>query len=133
MGHVAQIKKEVVAEVIAAKVDLRCHVDGCEEEFVRSVHLKRHLTGVHMIQNPLLAPEHQHHSEEPKTEVRNEDKAEKVPPLKIKLNQNDNSKPEELNNESDEEERELLVEISDIPMDVIINEINGSPAVSVEY
>ena len=83
-GH-SPVKREAAEDV---KDDLRCWVDGCGEEFVRSVHLKRHLTGTHNIQNPLLEARSM-------VVVKAEVEEEKVPPLKIKLNQNEIDKSEE--------------------------------------
>lgn len=78
------------------KEDLRCPISGCPEDFVRSVHLKRHLTGVHKIQNPLNVSEADVTSQNPKienekTHLEIKTEAEKVPPLKIKFNHADNS------------------------------------------
>ena len=83
-GH-SPVKREAAEDV---KDDLRCWVDGCGEEFVRSVHLKRHLTGTHNIQNPLLEARSM-------VVAKAEVEEEKVPPLKIKLNQNEIDKSEE--------------------------------------
>jgi len=91
-GH-SPVKKEVTED---PKEDLRCWVDGCGEEFVRSVHLKRHLTGTHNIQNPLLEARSM-------VVVKAEVEEEKVPPLKIKLNQNDNDRSEEEENPGHDE------------------------------
>merc|ERR1719361_2023835 len=91
-GH-SPVKKGATED---PKEDLRCWVDGCGEEFVRSVHLKRHLTGTHNIQNPLLEARSM-------VVVKAEIEEEKVPPLKIKLNQNDSSKSEEEENPGHDE------------------------------
>merc|ERR1712130_813816 len=98
-GHIAQVvvKKELEKEdqvVTKDKDDLRCPISGCPEDFVRSVHLKRHLTGVHNIQNPLNVFEadgtsQDHLPENEKVQVKTE--AEKVPPLKIKLSHSENA------------------------------------------
>jgi len=91
-GH-SPVKKEVTED---AKEDLRCWVEGCGEEFVRSVHLKRHLTGTHNIQNPLLEARSM-------VVVKAEVEEEKVPPLKIKLNQNENDRSEGEDNHGHDE------------------------------
>ena len=156
-GHVAvttPVKKEVAEEVTStrccAKEELKCKVEGCGEEFVRSVHLKRHLTGVHKIQNPLLLPE----ALEQTGISKHENDAEKVPPLKIKLKQNENA-GEEFSTEDDDEEEAVIAKEEEetfkdkimdeedledgkegvdniIPLGVIVNESNCSPSSHVE-
>jgi len=87
--QLVEIKKEVVEEVIGSvkdKDELRCPILECGEEFARSVHLKRHLSSQHDIQNPLIML-----SDNVKTEASEENEAStnedtvKVPPLIIKL------------------------------------------------
>ena len=73
----------------ASKEDLTCPLTGCEEQFVRSVHLKRHLTSAHNVQNPLLISEAEKNQIQVQMETSNSVEEEKVPPLKIKLNQNE--------------------------------------------
>ena len=77
-GHIAapSVKRETNIETEHVKEDLKCPM--CDEEFVRSVHLKRHLTSVHGIQNPLLVCEK---SNEATELVKTEADEEKVPPL----------------------------------------------------
>ena len=133
IAHAQNIKKELTtSNDDHSKEELKCPM--CDEEFVRSVHLKRHLTSVHGIQNPLLICEKS--NDAPTEIVKTEIEAEKVPPLKIKLNQNDISKsdPEmseaanenEIVDEScveaekDDEEEEI--ELNGAPVGVIIDE-----------
>jgi len=94
MGEqLVEIKKEVMEEVIGSvkeKDDLKCPIPECGEEFVRSVHLKRHLSSTHNILNPLIKL-----SGTDRTTAEVKDEAEevdetsndsvKVPPLIIKL------------------------------------------------
>ena len=150
MGHNVDTGHSPVKKEEDVKEDLRCWVEGCGEEFVRSVHLKRHLTGTHNIQNPLLEARSM-------VVVKAEVEEEKVvPPLKIKLNQNDNDKSEEENIGHDENMREDVdefmedeimdnVEIidansisdemkteEDAVVGVVIDESNNSPIVDEE-
>ena len=101
------VKREAVED---AKEDLRCWVEGCGEEFVRSVHLKRHLTGTHHIQNPLLEARDM-------VVVKAEIEEEKVPPLKIKLNQNDSSKSDKENVGHDDMKEDVNESMEDEVMD----------------
>eukprot|EP00092_Neocalanus_flemingeri_P003927 GFUD01004227.1.p1 GENE.GFUD01004227.1~~GFUD01004227.1.p1 ORF type:complete len:316 (-),score=129.44 GFUD01004227.1:187-1134(-) len=55
--QLVEIKKGVVEEVMGSgkeKEELKCPIPECGEEFARSVHLKRHLSSSHDIQNPLI-------------------------------------------------------------------------------
>ena len=89
--QLVEIKKEVVEEVISSgkeKEDLNCPIPECREEFARSVHLKRHLSSFHNIQNPLIKLSD---TDRNVAEVKNGEDKEgkidtvKVPPLIIKL------------------------------------------------
>ena len=95
--HCANIRLTNISQVVGVsetseeviKEDLTCPLTGCEEQFVRSVHLKRHLTSAHNVQNPLLISEAEKNQMQVQTETKNSGEEERVPPLKIKLNQND--------------------------------------------
>jgi len=102
--QLVEIKQGVVEEVIGSgkdKDELKCPIADCGEEFARSVHLKRHLSSSHDIQNPLIKlSDNDRTAAEIKNEVSegepaakattngvtvNTEDAVKVPPLRIKL------------------------------------------------
>jgi len=91
--QLVEIKKGVVEEVMGSgreKDELKCPIPECGEEFVRSVHLKRHLSSSHNIQNPLIKlSDTDRTAAEVKNEALEADEADndpvKVPPLIIKL------------------------------------------------
>ena len=87
-----------------SKEDLNCPLTGCEEQFVRSVHLKRHLTSAHNIQNPLLISEAEKNQIQVQIETNKSGEEEKVPPLKIKLNQNEATTTVQASKEEEEHE-----------------------------
>lgn len=119
MGHtmdMVSVKRDQVIESDKQE-ELRCPLEGCSEEFVRSVHLKRHLTGVHNIQNPLLITEADpnHGFTEVKTMKVEVGQEERVPPLKIKIN------PSEVEMIGEEEEAEVAE-----PEDIVSNAVKVS-------
>ena len=92
-GAVTHLQQEVVEET--SKEDLTCPVTACQEQFVRSVHLKRHLTSTHKIQNPLDISEAEINQIHANDEINKSVEEDKVPPLKIKLSQNESAPAEE--------------------------------------
>eukprot|EP00092_Neocalanus_flemingeri_P038653 GFUD01042083.1.p1 GENE.GFUD01042083.1~~GFUD01042083.1.p1 ORF type:complete len:237 (-),score=85.14 GFUD01042083.1:206-811(-) len=91
-------KKEEVMGRGKGKGELRCPIPECAEEFVRSVHLKRHLSSFHDIQSPLKLSDNDRVVADTKNEMSegkgpaeiNGDVSDiedlvKVPPLIIKL------------------------------------------------
>ena len=102
---VPELGKQEAAEE-SSKEDLTCPVTACQEQFVRSVHLKRHLTGTHKIQNPLVISEAEKNQTHASTET-NSEEGVRVPPLKIKLNQNEATAPLETVEEEKDEKTEV--------------------------
>ena len=95
-GAATTIKAEVLEEVAGVgpghtkEEELRCPLPDCRQEFVRSVHLKRHLTSAHNIRNPLNTAEIEQAVRDTEDRIAEEEAAavvemEKVPPLVIKL------------------------------------------------
>ena len=107
-------KDLVTPEVVevTSKEDLTCPVTACQEQFVRSVHLKRHLTSTHKIQNPLDISEAEINQIHANDEIKKSVEEDKVPPLKIKLNQNESAIAEETMEKGGLEETEQRDESS---------------------
>ena len=79
---------------------------------MRSVHLKRHLTSTHKIQNPLDISEAEINQIHANDEIKKSVEEDKVPPLKIKLNQNESAIAEETMEKGELEETEQRDESS---------------------